>query len=183
MSTTDNGLGESRRRPPVWRAAAAIALLVFALLAYALLFRPSPPPQVGDPLPDLYLTTSDGSPVGLNDYQGSVLVLNVFASWCAPCREEAADIQQAWLAYQEQGVRFLGLAYKDAASKAQDFLDEFGATYPWAFESSNRTARALGVTGVPETFVVDRSGLLHFHFVGPVAYDDLAQVLDRLLAR
>jgi cytochrome c biogenesis protein CcmG/thiol:disulfide interchange protein DsbE len=174
---------ESHRLSPAWMAAGAVALLVLALLAYALLFRPSPPPRAGDPVPELHLTAIDGTSIDLGPGQNSILVLNIFASWCAPCREEAAGIQRVWQDYQGQDVQFLGIAYKDAASKAQAFLDEFGVTYPWAFESNNHTARVLGVTGVPETFVIDRTGNLAFHFVGPASYQDLAQVLEQVLSQ
>jgi cytochrome c biogenesis protein CcmG/thiol:disulfide interchange protein DsbE len=117
----------------------------------------------------------------LSSYRGQVVVLNFFASWCAPCRQEASDLEQTWRDYQGQEVQFLGIAYKDAASKAQAFLDEFGVTYPSAAETGNRTARAYGVTGVPETFIVDQQGQLVHHFVGPITEEELRAVLDQVL--
>jgi cytochrome c biogenesis protein CcmG/thiol:disulfide interchange protein DsbE len=110
-----------------------------------------------------------------------VAVVNFFASWCAPCRQEAADLELAWNAYRDRQVRFYGIAYKDAESKAQAFLDEFGVSYPSAVDPGNRTARAYGLTGVPETFVVDRQGLLLHHFIGPITLDQLSQEIDRAL--
>jgi cytochrome c biogenesis protein CcmG/thiol:disulfide interchange protein DsbE len=113
--------------------------------------------------------------------RGNVVVVNFFASWCNPCREEAADIEAAWREHQAQGVQFMGIAYKDADSKARAFLEEFGATYPGAVDPGNRTARAYGVTGVPETFVVDQQGQLVKHFIGPVTQAELDQVVSSLL--
>jgi cytochrome c biogenesis protein CcmG/thiol:disulfide interchange protein DsbE len=79
-------------------------------------------------------------------------------------------------------VQFFGIAYKDAASRAQAFLREFDVSYPAAAEPGNRTARAYGVTGVPETFVIDREGRLYHHFIGPVTRTQLVQMLDKMLA-
>jgi cytochrome c biogenesis protein CcmG/thiol:disulfide interchange protein DsbE len=139
--------------------------------------------QVGNPVPSFQLTALDGSQIDLGTHQGNVVVINFFASWCDPCREEASDLEAAWQEYQGQGVQFIGIAYKDAESRAQAFLDEFGVTYPSAVEPGNRTARAYGLTGVPETFVVDGQGLLVHHYVGPVSQQQLSQVLDPLLGR
>jgi cytochrome c biogenesis protein CcmG/thiol:disulfide interchange protein DsbE len=167
---------------PAWLAAGAVALLVLALLAYALVAGPSKSLQVGGPAPTFQLTALDGSTMDLDAQRGKVTVVNFFASWCAPCRQEAADLEAIWLEYQDQGVQFYGIAYKDADSAAQAFLDEFDVTYASTVETSNRTARAYGVTGVPETFVIDQEGVLVHHFIGPITAAQLSQELDQLLA-
>lgn len=166
-----------------WMAAGAITLLVLGLLAYALFAQPVEPPQVGGPVPDFEISALDGSLLSLGDYQGQVVVLNFFASWCAPCRQEAADLEQAWREYQDDEVQFLGIGYKDAPSKAQTFLDSFDVTYPSSVETGNRTARTYGVTGVPETFVIDQEGNLVRHFLGPVTLEQLAREIEPLLNR
>lgn len=168
---------------PAWIAAGVIALIVLTLLGYGLLANPSKPPQVGGPVPDFQLTALDGSSINLGAERGQVVVVNFFASWCAPCRQEAADLQQSWRDYQDRGVQFFGIAYKDADSKAQAFLDEFDVTYPSAVERDNQTARLYGLTGVPETFVIDQQGLLVRHFLGPISQAQLSQELDRLLGQ
>ena len=166
---------------PAWMAAGAIALIVAALLVYGIVATPSEPPQVGSPVPDFEFTALDGSSMNLGAHNGEIVVVNFFASWCDPCRQEAADLEQAWLAYQDQGVQFYGIAYKDADSKAQAFLDEFGVSYPSTVDTSNRTARDYGVTGVPETFVIDREGLLVHHFLGPITQAQLSREIERAL--
>ena len=179
-----SGNAESRRPlPPAWIAAGAVAVLVVALLAYALVTGPSTPPQVGSPVPAFVLTSFDGSPMDLDAQQGKVVVVNFFASWCAPCREEAAALEQTWRLYQDQGVQFFGIAYKDAESKAQAFLGEFGVTYPSAIDRGNHTARAYGVTGVPETFVVGRQGQLTRHILGPISQAELSLEIESALTR
>jgi cytochrome c biogenesis protein CcmG/thiol:disulfide interchange protein DsbE len=184
METSDASLGNETRPglSPAWIAAGLIGLLVLALLGYALLAGPSEPPQVNNPVPDFQYSALDGSPMNLSDHRGEVVVINFFASWCAPCREEAADLEQTWRQYQDRGIQFFGIAYKDADSRAQAFLDEFDVTYPSTVDRSNRAARDYGLTGVPETFVVDQQGLLVRHFLGPISQAQLAQEIERLLS-
>jgi cytochrome c biogenesis protein CcmG/thiol:disulfide interchange protein DsbE len=172
---------ESRGLSPVWMAVGAIALIIAVLVSYAVLARPSEPPQIGGPVPDFQFTALDGSSMNLGARRGEVVVVNFFASWCDPCRQEAAALEQTWRAYQGQEVQFFGIAYKDADSKAQAFLDEFDVSYPSTVDTTNRAAREYGVTGVPETFVIDREGLLVRHFLGPITQAQLAQEIERAL--
>jgi cytochrome c biogenesis protein CcmG/thiol:disulfide interchange protein DsbE len=173
---------EARRgRSRAWLAAGAIALLVLFLLGYGLVSRPAGALQVGDPVPDFQLTTFDGNPWSLDAQRGKIVVVNFYASWCSPCREEAANVEDTWREYRNQDVQFVGIAYKDAESKAQAFLAEFDVSYPSVADPGSRIARAYGVTGVPETFVIDGEGLLVRHFIGPVSQAQLSLELDPLL--
>jgi cytochrome c biogenesis protein CcmG/thiol:disulfide interchange protein DsbE len=168
---------------PAWLAAGAVTLLVLALLAYALVAKPSAVPKAGEPVPDFQMVALDGTKMDIAAQAGRVVVVNFFASWCEPCREEAAALEASWKGYQDSGVQFYGIAYKDVDSRAQKFLEEFGVTYPSAVDPANRTARAYGVTGVPETFIVDQQGRLHHHFLGAVTQAELSTVLDEVLNR
>ncbi|MFN2289915.1 MAG: TlpA family protein disulfide reductase [Anaerolineae bacterium] len=172
-----------RKLSPVWLATGAVALVVIALLGYSLVTGPSAALQVGQPAPQFQLTTFGGDSVSLNGLRGQVVVLNVFASWCNPCRQEAPDLEQVWREYEGRGVQFLGIAYKDAASKAQAFLAEFDATYPGALDPGSRVSRAYGVTGVPETFVIDQQGVLVRHVLGAVSAAELRQEIDKVLSQ
>jgi len=172
--------GSRRRLSPALLAAGLIGMLVLALLVYGLTTTRASL-QVGSPAPEVELTAFDGSPINLAGQRGRIVVINFFASWCPPCQEEAADVQQTWSDYQDQGVQFYGIAYKDAASPAQAFLDEFGVTYPSAIDPGSRVARAYGITGVPETFVIDQQGQLVRHFPGPVTREQLSQELEKLV--
>jgi cytochrome c biogenesis protein CcmG/thiol:disulfide interchange protein DsbE len=185
METSQTSAVEEKKQGSLraWWAAAAVAVVVLALLAYSIATGPSAPPQVGEPVPDFQLTTLDGQEISLSSLQGNVTVLNFFASWCVPCREEAPDLEETWQAYQDQGVQFVGIAYKDAKSRAQAFLAEFGTTYPSAVDPANRTARAYGVTGVPETFIIDRQGRLVRHILGAVSRAELSLEIERASQR
>ena len=170
-----------RKLSPVWMATGAVALVVIALLGYSLVTGPSAALQVGQPAPEFQLTTFSGDTISLSGLRGQVVVLNFFASWCNPCRQEAPDLQQAWREYEGQGVQFLGIAYKDAASKAQAFLAEFDTTYPSALDPGSRVSRDYGVTGVPETYIIDQEGLLVRHVLGAVSAAELRQEIDKVL--
>jgi cytochrome c biogenesis protein CcmG, thiol:disulfide interchange protein DsbE len=172
-----------RRLSPVWMASGAVALVVIALLSYSLVTGPSSSLQVGEPAPEFQLTTFSGHTVRLSDLRGQVVILNFFASWCNPCREEAPDLEQTWREYEARGVQLLGIAYKDAGSKAQAFLAEYDATYPSALDPGNRVSRAYGVTGVPETFIIDQEGILVRHVLGAVNAAQLRQEIDVILGQ
>jgi cytochrome c biogenesis protein CcmG/thiol:disulfide interchange protein DsbE len=182
-SQTDEAPAQRRRVSPAWAAAGAVGLVVLLLLAYSLATGPSAPLQPGELAPSFKLNSLEGDQIDLDDQLGKVVVVNFFASWCDPCRQEAADLEQTWDQYQSEGVRFFGIAYKDASSKVQAFLDQFGVTYPCALDPGGRTARAYGLTGVPETFVINGQGQLHRHIVGPVDQDELGLVIDQVLGR
>ena len=170
-----------RRLSPAWMAAGAVALVVIALLSYSLVTGPSAALQVGQPAPEFQLTTFAGDTVSLSELRGQVVVVNFFASWCNPCRQEAPDLEQTWREYEGQGGQFLGIAYKDARSKAQAFLAEFDTTYPSALDPGSRVSRAYGVTGVPETYIIDQEGLLVRHVLGAVSAAQLRQEIDTIL--
>jgi cytochrome c biogenesis protein CcmG/thiol:disulfide interchange protein DsbE len=171
----------ARRRSPVWIAVGVVGAIVVALLGYGLAFT-ARAPKVGAPVPDFELTAFDGSPMRLSSHHGQVVVVSFFASWCEPCREEAAAIQQTWQLYQDSpDVQFFGIAYKDAASKAEAFLSEFSATYPSTADLGNRIARQYGVTGVPETYVIDQQGNLVRHYLGAITQAQLSGDIDQLL--
>lgn len=173
---------ETQRGPsPAWIAAGVITLLVLGLLGLSIITQSAQLPQIGDPVPNFQLTAFDGSPMDLDGQQGRVVVVNFFASWCAPCRQEAADLEQTWRKYQGQEVQFFGIAYKNAAADAQAFIEEFDVTYPSTADPANRTARDYGVTGVPETFVIDPQGYLVHHFLGEVTQERLSQEIDKAL--
>jgi cytochrome c biogenesis protein CcmG/thiol:disulfide interchange protein DsbE len=107
--------------------------------------------------PHFELPLLSGGTLSSERLEGSPVVLNFFASWCAPCREEAPLLERTWRAYRERGVRFVGVAINDAEADTRRFVDEFGITYPVVRDESDRLARALDVLGLPQTFFIDDS--------------------------
>ncbi len=180
-SPTSEQPAQRRSWSPAGAAAGAVGLVVLALLAYSIATGPSAPLQAGQAVPAFELTDLEGAQIDLDAQRGRVVVINFFASWCEPCHEEAAGLEETWQQFQPEEVQFFGVAYKDVGSKVQTFLDQYGVTYPCALDSGGRTARAYGVTGVPETFIVDREGRLVRHVVGPIGQGELSLLIDQAL--
>ena len=160
-----------------------VGLGLLALVIYAFLSSRGGRPQPGDPAPSFSLALLDGSEVSLNDLRGQVVVLNFWASWCLPCRQEAPELQRAWEMYEDRGVIFLGVTFKDAEDVSRDFIQEFGLTYPNGIDLKGRISRSYGVIAVPETFIIDGDGKIAWFHIGEVSADALAEQLVQLLKR
>ncbi|HEU4488550.1 MAG TPA: TlpA disulfide reductase family protein [Actinomycetota bacterium] len=129
-----------------------IALAIAVLVGVFLVLRPAPE----KPLPDFSLQTLSGSQtLDKSELRGSPVVINFFASWCAPCRAEAPLLERAWRDYKDRGVTFLGVNYQDTPTRARHFVEEFGITFPVVVDSDGELGRALGVYGLPQTFFVN----------------------------
>jgi cytochrome c biogenesis protein CcmG, thiol:disulfide interchange protein DsbE len=151
-----------------------------------------PSPLIGRPAPQTVLPPvagleRNGAPLpGLNsaDFKGAVTVVNVWASWCVPCRDEAPLLMQL---AKDDRFRLVGINYKDAADNAKRFLARFGNPFAAAgADDSGRAGIEWGVYGVPETFVVGRDGKIAYKLVGPLSEDNMNGVLkpqiDKALA-
>jgi cytochrome c biogenesis protein CcmG/thiol:disulfide interchange protein DsbE len=132
--------------------------------------------------PDFRFTTFDGEEHRLSDFRGQVVVLNFWASWCAPCRVEAPDLQDTWEAYADTDeVVFLGIAYADNGPKSLEFMDEFGITYINAPDLGTRISELYNIEGVPETFIIDKDGNVAEFIYAGVTYDQLTTSIDSIL--
>ena len=136
---------------------------------------------VGQPAPDFRLTLLDGSSLSLQDLHGKAVVVNFWASWCPPCKDEMPDLQESWETYGDRGVGFVGVAYQDELQAVEAALAEFGTTYPVGVDEGDRVAGLYGITGIPETFIVDQQGRVAYVRVGAVTAEMLSVELDALL--
>jgi cytochrome c biogenesis protein CcmG/thiol:disulfide interchange protein DsbE len=160
------------------------ALPVVGLLAYGFRTDPRavPSPLVGRPAPAFELTTFDGKAVRLESLRGKVVVLNFWASWCYPaCYEEAPVLQANWLRAKAQGVIVLGVAIQDKEPASLEFIQRFGLTFPNAPDPTGRVSIDYGVYGVPETFVIDRRGVIRRKHVGAVTEAVFREWVEPLL--
>jgi cytochrome c biogenesis protein CcmG/thiol:disulfide interchange protein DsbE len=132
--------------------------------------------------PDFTLTSFSGETVLLSDLRGQVVVLNFWASWCPPCREEAAYLESTWREYEGRGVVFLGVDYVDTEKEALAYIAEFGITYFNGPDVGTRIAQAYRIRGVPETFFIDRGGIVRGVKIGPLYAPELQDKIDELLA-
>jgi len=140
-------------------------------------------PEPGHPAPEFEVTTFDGGTFNLADYRGQVVIVNFWASWCAPCRDEAADLQHLHEDYKDDGVVLVGINWLDAEREALAFVDEFDITYINGTDIGERIARDYNIAGVPETFIIDQNGEVAAAFMLPVHYDELSRIIDTLLER
>ncbi len=140
-------------------------------------------PLVGEPAPDLRLSLLDGSTVSLAELRGQVVLINFWASWCPSCVEEMPALQDAWEAYEELGVTFLGVAYKDDQSAVEASMRTYGTTYPVGLDAGDRISWLYGITGIPETFIIDAGGDLTFAHIGPITAEALSAALDAALGQ
>ena len=155
-------------------------MVIVAIIGIALAQQLETQPESG-PAPDFTLTTFDGETFALAAQRGNVVVVNFWASWCVPCRDEAPILQSLWERYRDRGVVLVGIAYADAESKSLAFIDEFGITYPNGPDVGTRISDDYRITGVPETFIVDQDGNIVRTIIAPVWEGQLDAIIDELL--
>jgi cytochrome c biogenesis protein CcmG/thiol:disulfide interchange protein DsbE len=161
------------------------ALPVVGLLAHGFRTDPRavPSPLVGRAAPAFTLTAFDGAPVSLEAQRGRVVVVNFWASWCYPaCYEEAPVLEAGWRRLRERGVVVIGVAIQDKDEDSRRFIRQFGLTFPNAPDPGGRTSIDYGVYGVPETFVIDRRGVIRRKHVGAVTEAVFRDGVEPLLA-
>lgn len=152
-----------------WQAVAVLVLLVFVLLlAWGLLRTNQTEQRAAGLAPEYTFTTFDGQTISSGDLIGKGVVLNFWASWCDPCRDEAKLLEETWQREQDKGIVFIGLDYLDQEPAAKAYLEEFGVTYPSGPDLQSAAARRYGIKGVPETFFIDPTGKIVHMEIGPV---------------
>jgi len=136
-------------------------------------------PAVGEPAPDFRLELLDGSTLHLSDLRGQVAVVNFWSPECQPCEDELPDLQTVWEEYQGKGVTLVGVSFPDLETGVREMVTEFDLTYPNGLNGA--LAVEYGITGVPETFIVDPEGRVAYVHIGPVTADRLRDELDTLV--
>lgn len=159
-------------------------LLVFLVIVALILYRTqrgtiSP----GERAPDFSLETFDGQTLRLSAQRGKVVVINFWASWCSPCADEAVWLEKAWQHYQSGGeVIFVGVDYVDTETEAMKYLQKYAITYPNGADKGTRISQSFRIRGVPETYILDRDGVLVYYKIGPfLSYDEIVQIIEGLI--
>lgn len=157
----------------------AVALVV----ALALARRQQGPLESGA-APDFTVTTFEGQTLRLSDLRGQVVLVNFWASWCLPCREEAPELEAIWQQYRAQGVTVVGIAWSDIEADTRAFIDEFNMTYPNAPDIGTRIGDDYGIRAVPETYIIDQQGEVLHRLIGAenVNVENLSAIIEGLLA-
>ena len=169
-----------------------VAVPIVLLLGYGLTKDPRfiASPLPGKPAPDFALPMLDtpvtdqaaaDDTIRLGDMRGQVVLVNFWASWCIPCREEHPVLLEGARTYMGKGVRFIGITYNDTPADSRNWLQELGQAFPSLVDKGARVAIDYGVSGVPETFIVNKHGIVAFKKFGPITPAELTQKLDSLL--
>ena len=135
----------------------------------------------GEPAPAFSMPLVGGGDIDLADLRGKVVMLDFWASWCPPCRDEAPTLAQVYAEYSTRGVEFVGVNLWDNAGDAETFLKQEGHEYPNGIDDGGKIAISYGVRGIPEKFFIDAEGRIVRKFSGPVPIDKLREILDAML--
>jgi len=159
----------------------AIILALLALLGWGLKKVQAGPISNGI-APNFNITGFDGRSFKLSEHRGHVVIVNFWASWSPPCREEAAYLEQTWRKYEGKDVVFVGVDWVDTEKEALAYIKEFDITYINGPDVGTRAAQVYNIQGVPETFYVAKNGELRGVHIGPLKSPELDQKIEELLA-
>ena len=167
---------------------AIVTLTILGFLAWGLFNTRETDLAIGEPAPDFQVQFFDGykwqgaKSASLADWQGKVVVINFWASWCAPCRDEAPSLESLWQEYESEDVIIVGIAYLDTEPKSLAFLEEFDISYPNAPDLRSAISDEYVLGKVPETYILDKNGQLRQKINGMVNRAMLIPILEQLLA-
>jgi len=154
-----------------------ISLMGYAIFGNRVDIKTSP--LVGNKAPDFTLRTFDGKNLKLSDLKGKTVLLNFWASWCMPCRQEAGALDKSWQKYKDKDVVFIGVNVWDENSNALSYLNKFGGDYTHGMDPNEEIQVDYGGGGVPETDFIDPSGNVRDKFTGPLT----EQIIDYFVLR
>ena len=137
--------------------------------------------RIDKPAPNISMPLYGGGALTPADYADRPVVVNFWASWCGPCRQEAPVFERLSQEYGERGVMFIGINIQDANSDAEAYLSEFGITYPNGNDEDGSISVDYGVIGIPVTFFVNRDGVVQRRWAGVMRETQLRQWIDELV--
>ena len=150
---------------------------VFALLLWVSACTPGElrPPQVGDPAPEFQAVSLDGERiVALSDYAGKTILVNLWATWCAPCRLETPYLQSVYEENKDRGLMVVGVSVDSpsALDSVRDFLEEMGVTYDILLDPDMVSTDVFAAIGLPASFLIDTEGVVRYTRLGPIVEGD-----------
>lgn len=171
-----------RRRRSLALLVAVLLVAAFGMGVRALSHAMASAPIPGRPAPDFVLPRLDGPDVRLRDLRGRAVVLNFWASWCGPCREETPALEAFFRQHGDQ-VAFYAINVAEPPDVVRKFVDEFGVTYPVLLDRDRRVHRLYRLGGYPETFWIDEDGVLRVRWTGPMTLDDMRRLYQETTGR
>jgi peroxiredoxin len=141
----------------------------------------SSPAQVGQTASDFHLSSLDGEPVALSDYRGQVVVVNLWATWCPPCKAEMPAINTFYKAYRDEGFVVLAVNSQEDAATVQTFIQANGFSFPVLLDQQAEVINRYQVRGLPTTFIIDRDGIIRYVHTGAITENQLERIIKPLL--
>jgi cytochrome c biogenesis protein CcmG/thiol:disulfide interchange protein DsbE len=141
-----------------------------------------PAPLVGHPAPGFTLSAIDGSQVALDDLRGQVVLINLWATWCPPCRAEMPAIQQAYERFRDQGFVVLAVNQQEDATKVVAYMNDQRLTFPALLDSDARVGAAYQARVLPSSFFIDRRGIVRAVYRGPMSRGMIEGTIEQLIA-
>lgn len=184
----NSGIIITDRKPGLMKKNSSIILIV--LLALVLVVSGCKDIGSSKSAPDFDVTLLDlnkggesvrGKSVSLNDYKGKPLVLNFWAPWCPPCRDESPGFERVYQKYKSKEVKFLAIAIRDTDLNIEQFVKRYGLTFQIGIDADAEIANKYGVSGIPETFFIDTNGNIKRTHVGALSESQLSEYIDEIL--
>lgn len=177
-------------RNPRRRLVVAAVLPLALLAAWGVIYGPrlaapgtGSGASIGDHAPELAMADLDGNPVRLSDLRGKPVIVNFWASWCGPCVEEFPLLVDARQRYAGEGLTIIGVVFRDSSVAARDFMARMGAGWQAAMDPDERVAASYGIFGPPETFFIDRDGVVAGRQIGQLSAADLDRQLAEIVRK
>jgi len=177
--------------PRRWRAVAAVTMavglvwtVVSAVPQAAVAERLTTAPREGFLAPDFRLPLLGGGEVALSELRGQVVIVNLWASWCPPCRAEMPPLQEAYEVYRDRGLEILAVntTYQDSQAAAARFVQEYGLTFPVPLDQTGEVSRSYLLRALPTSFFIDRDGVIQTVVIGgPMSRTTIRTTVERLL--
>ena len=184
MTTAAVAGGQARPLPRRWLVVGAVLPLVLLVVWAALLVSrggQAAGAQIGTAAPDFALTDLDGNSIRLADLRGRPVIVNFWASWCGPCVEEFPLLRDARVAHRADGLTVVGIVVRDNSEAARAFMARMGATWAAAMDPGEQVAQSYGFSGPPESFFIDRAGVVRGRQIGQLTAADLERQLALIL--
>ena len=166
---------------------AALVLAFFALMAFGLANRSpvtgrSGETRVGKPAPSFSMPLLGGGEFRTEDHRGSPMIINFWASWCPPCRQESPGFERVWQRYRDRGIQVVGVDIQDSEEDALAYVREFGLSFPNGRDTDGKITIEYGVIGLPVTFFVSSDGVVEGRWVGALPEDRLESWTQALIS-
>lgn len=173
-----------RGRIIAWIAAAVVVAVVLAVYFRGGNAPPGGPTALtGQPAPSFSVPQLGGGTSELAAHRGRVLVMNLWATWCPPCRAEMPDLQRLYDAYKNRNVDVLGVDQGESAERVAAFAKSLGIRYPILLDQNQQYGRVYAALGLPTTIVVDPNGVVSRAFDGPLSYAQMVDAITPLLGK